>query len=618
MTLPNRWFLFSSLLCAALACLVFLPGLPGGFVFDDGFSIVENPWIQLESLAPSAIIVAAFSPEPGGYTRVLPTLSFALDYFRGNGLDPQTFKTTNIAIHALTTLLLAFFLRNMLLIAGTDAKRTNWLAPTLALAWAVHPLQVSSVLYVVQRMQTMSTLFLLLALLAYLKARQAQMAGNSGRTGWMATGLLWALALACKEDAALLPAYTLALEVTLLHFAAADPQLAQKLRRGYAVVAMLGIAFFLFVVVPHYWSWEPYSGRNFSSYERLLSQARVLCMYLWEILLPLPSHMPFYYDWYQPSRGLLQPWTTLTSLIFLVALLATAWHLRHRRPIFAFGIFLFFAGHFITSNVVGLELAYEHRNHLPLIGIILAVADILTMAADRLKLASTPRIIVCTGLLAALASTAAVRAHSWQSDLSLALTSTELAPASARAWNALCVVYFNAGGGLTHGNPNLEKAAEACGKAATLDVQSVAGLANVLTYRTLSGTVTEADWDLYLTRLKSAPLKVENANSVWVLVNNVRRGVHLDERKLLDAIAIASSRGFFGPIEFASIGYFILGNTRQPEQAYHYFSLAVQWSQNPSFKAGLIEGLRKEGHSAWADQLSQQLRHQGASEPRNQ
>ena len=47
----------------------------------------------------------------------------------------------------------------------------------------MHPLQVSSVLYVVQRMQTMATLFLVLALLAYLKARLAQIEGRAGRNG---------------------------------------------------------------------------------------------------------------------------------------------------------------------------------------------------------------------------------------------------------------------------------------------------------------------------------------------------------------------------------------------------------------------------------------------------
>ena len=603
MTLNSRGFLLFFFLAATLACLPFLLGLPGAFVFDDGFNIVENPWIHLDSLNPSAIAEAAFSPEPGGHTRVIPTLSFALDYFRSGGLDPLTFKTTNIAIHGATAFVLALFFRRLLLLSYTDRKRAAWLSAVMAAAWAMHPLQVSSVLYVVQRMQTMSTLFLLLALLSYLKGRQAQIAGDSGRTHWMATGLLWMLAVACKEDAALLPAYTLALELTALRFEAADPALARKLRRGYAVATALGVAVYLLIVVPHYWAWGSYRGRDFSSYERLISQARILCMYLWQMVLPLPSHMPFYYDGYLPSRSLFQPWTTLPALLFHGALLATAWRLRHRRPLFSLGIFVFFAGHFVTSNVMGLELAFEHRNHLPLVGIVLAVADLFGLVANRRHLTAVQRVVAASTLLVVLAGTTAVRAHSWRSELSLALTSAKLAPTSARAWNDLCVARFNAGGGLTRQNPNLQQAANACGRAAELNKQSVVGLVNVLTYKSLLGTATDGDWNLYLTRLKTAPLKTENANSIWVLVNNAHRGVRLDENKLLDAIAIASNRRFFGPVEFASIGYFILGNTQQPERAYPYFSLAVQWSQNPSFTAQLIEDLRREGHPDWASQL---------------
>src|SRR5690606_12883695 len=100
-----------------------------------------------------------------------------------------------------TTLALAVLLRNLLLMAGVAQPRARWAALALALAWAIHPLQVSSVLYVVQRLQTMATLLLVLALLSYLSARRAQMDGKSGRTGWMLTGLLWVLALSCKEDA---------------------------------------------------------------------------------------------------------------------------------------------------------------------------------------------------------------------------------------------------------------------------------------------------------------------------------------------------------------------------------------------------------------------------------
>lgn len=603
MTQPHRGFLLTSVLCAALACLVLLPGLPGGFVFDDGFNIVENREIRLQSLEPAAVMDAASSAQLGGKTRVFPTLTFALDYFRGNGLDPATFKSTNIAIHALTTFILAWFFRSLLLVANIRPVRARWMALAMALAWAVHPLQVSSVLYVVQRMQTMATMFIVLALWSYLKARKSQMEGRSGRTGFMLTVLLWAVAFGCKEDAVLLPAYMLALELTVLRFRAADLGLARNLKRGYVFMTMLGAAAFLLMIVPHYWSWDAYPIRNFSSYERLLTQPRMLSMYLWEILLPLPSHMPFYYDWVQPSRGLLHPWTTLPSVFLLLVVLASAWHLRHRRPVLAFGVFLFFSGHFVTSNVIGLELAFEHRNHLPLIGVVLAVGDLLALAMDRFQIRAGYRMTVCLLLFIVLGSATIVRARSWDSDLELARTSTQLAPESARAWNALCVAYFEHGGGPKSDNPNLDKAIAACGKAAELSSDSIVSLTNVLVFKTLRGSVTEADWNRHLDHLRHVPMKTENAFSIWILINNARNGVPLEESRLLEAIDIINHRAPFEPIQSAAVGYFILGHTPQPDRAYPYFAHAVQTASDPTFAMGLIEDLRKEGRADWGDKL---------------
>lgn len=603
MTLQNRGFLLLSLLCAALACLPLLPGLPGGFVFDDVPNIVENSGVQLESLSPPAVLDAAFSNQPGGHTRILPTLTFALDFYRTNGFDPATFKLTNIGIHALTTLALAWLLCELLLVAGTLPARARWIALALALAWAVHPLQVSSVLYVVQRMQTMATLFLVLALLSYLKARQAQIAGNSGRTAWMLTGLLWVLAIACKEDAALLPMYMLALELTVLRFRAHTSELSRKLKRGYMLLTIAGAAAYIFVFVPHYWSWDSHSARNFSSAERLLTQGRVLCMYLWEILLPLPSHMTFYYDWMQPSRGLLQPWTTVLSLGLLLALLRLAWHLRHRRPLFALGIFIFFAGHFITSNVITLELAFEHRNHFPLIGIVLAVGDLLVLAATRLSVRSMTSAASCTVLLVVLASTTAVRAHSWNSSLAVAQTSTKVAPTSARAWNSLCLTWFELGGGTKHNNTNLSKAIAACGKAADVDKNSIVGLTNVIAFKTIQGTITAEDWDYYLNRLQQVPMTAENSSAIWVILNKVRDGMPVDGSRVFEAIEITNHRRPFRTIESAAIGYFIFGHTQQPNKAYPYFAHAVQSAKDPAFSQSIIDDLRKEGRDDWANQL---------------
>jgi len=603
MKLPQRGSILLNLVCATIAAAVFLPGLPGDFVFDDIYNIVQNTGIQLQSISPGALLEAAFGMQFGGATRVVPTLTFALDYFRGGGLDPATFKATNIAIHALTTLVLAWFLRDLLRVAGIAEARARWTSLVLALAWALHPLQVSSVLYVVQRMQTLATLFVLLALWAYLRARLAQIEGRPGRTGWMLTALLWAVALACKEDAILLPAYLLTLELTVLRFDAADAGLARRLRRGYALAVLAASALYLFVVVPHYWESGNYYNRDFTTLERLLSQARVLCLYLWQILVPLPAQMPFYYDWLQPSRGLLQPWTTLPALLLLAGLLGVAWRLRHRRPLFALGVFLFFAGHFVASNVIGLELAFEHRNHFPLIGAVLAIGDLLALLASRLRATMKVAALSALALLLGLGAGTANRAHDWRSGLSLAIASTQLAPTSTRAWNSLCVIQFELGGGNKPDNPNLDIAINSCIRAAEVDPSSVKPWVNVIAFKSYRNEVNDSDWIRLLQSIEKTTMTPDNAAAIWVILNRVRDGAKLDTGRILQAIEMINKRVKPRPIESAAFGYFILGNTSKPERAYAYFAQAVRTTTDPAFATSLAEDLRKEGKPDWADRL---------------
>src|SRR5690606_31569434 len=120
---------------------------PGEFVFDDIPNIVNNESIKLTRLDPASLLDVIATPQVSGSMRGLPTLTFALDYWRAGGADPATFKTTNIALHVLTTFALAWFFRSLLLLVGTTRRKAFWLAPAMALAWAAHPLQVSSVLY---------------------------------------------------------------------------------------------------------------------------------------------------------------------------------------------------------------------------------------------------------------------------------------------------------------------------------------------------------------------------------------------------------------------------------------------------------------------------------------
>lgn len=571
----NPRLLLASLIVILLAGLLFLPGLPGEFLFDDYQNIVNNSSVQLRQLSLGHLLDVAFAPQPTGSTRMLPTLTFAIDHWRAGGMDAATFKTTNILIHALTAGLLAWLFRSLLLVAGSAEARARWLAPALALAWAAHPLQVSAVLYVVQRMQTLGTLFLVVALLGYVQARRAQIAGREGSLGFLMAILAWLLAMGCKEDSLLFPAYTLALELTLLRFAATEPREARLLRRGYAIAAIAGAAVFLLIVVPHYWSANAYPGRDFSSAERLLTQARVLCLYLWQIVVPLPSHMPFYYDWLQPSRGLLQPWTTLPALALLMALLMAGWWQRKQRPLFALGVLWFFAAHFMTSNVIGLELAYEHRNHFALVGAVLAIGSLLMEAGQRLSLRPTLQGAMLALVLAGLAGATLQRAHDWRDNRHLSQAAAAAAPGSARAWIQLCASELEAGGGPVPGNPRLDQAIAACSQGAAHVPHSLNSPALLIVLKTLRGDITPADWDRFRQRMRTASKSWDNYRAPSLLIYNAENGVKLDSQELLAVFATQDQTTDLQPRELAGIGTFILVHLKQPDRAMPYFLKAI-------------------------------------------
>lgn len=597
-------FVLSSMLVAVIAALLYLPGLPGEFVFDDFPNIVNNPGIALERLDARSLLQMLATSQPSGYLRTLPNLTFALDYWRGGGADAATFKTTNILIHAVTALSLAWLFRSILLAAGLSHARARGCALLLALGWAAHPLLVSSVLYAVQRLQTLGTLFLILALLSYVHARRAQMAGTSGRTGMLGAVLLWALALSCKEDSLMLPAYALALELTVLRFETADPRLSRRLKLAYAVATALGAATYLFIAIPHHWTWIAYEGRDFSTPERLLTQARMLCLYLWQIVLPLPSHMPFHYDWVEPSRNLLKPWSTLASLVFLIGLLAAAVLQRRARPLVSLGIFIFFAAHFPTSNVVGLELAYEHRNHFALTGVVLAVGCLLAEAARMLRLNRILQVSACAALLALLGTATAMRAKSWSSNLEFAQSITQSAPHSGRAWIQLCAEQYTLGGGATRMNTRLDEAITACENGSRLAPGTLNSPALLLVLKQLRGDLTAEDWAEFRQRIRTAPNNWDNRRAPWLLIYNFRKGVPLDTNEMSKVFQTQDQTQQLKPAELTAIADFFMTELDRPQAAMPYFAKAI--ARSPPYSTlplDIANRLRAGGRTDLADQV---------------
>ncbi len=602
-------FLLLALMSAVVAGACLVPGLSGGFIFDDRENITQNAALYVSELGGENLLYAAYSFQPGGGTRALSMLSFALDYWRG-GMDASVFKTTNLVIHGLTTLALALFLRRLLQLAQWPPQRVVAGALVLATLWALHPLQVSSVLYVVQRMQTLVTLFMVLALWAYLSMRQAQMAGLRSRQYGVLVGLFWVLGFASKEDAALFPLYALALELTVLRFAAASPRLAAFWRRGYLLMAVAGVATYVLVVVPHYWHWDAYPGREFSSYERLLTQGRVLVMYLGQILLPLPSRLPFFYDDLTISRGVLQPVTTLPALLLLVVLLVWAWQWRQRRPLFALGVLLFFSGHFLTSNVLNLEMAFEHRNQLPLVGVLLAVADLCVAAWQRLSLRPQLGAALVAMLLLAAGTGTAWRAHIWGEPLRFATETLRLLPQSERAWLLLGGTLADRSG-FKAGNSWLDRAIATNERGAEI-TRSVVMLSNIVIYKTIRGDVTPEDWGRLWTRLSQVPMNPQNKKAAFAMLENAENGLPLDEDGVVETLEVVVDRTDFTSNQYLRMAAYIHNRTQQQEKALPFLRRAVMIAppDDPEI-IDVFNQLTRAGQEGWVRKLRQIERAKG-------
>lgn len=369
------------LLVGALAVAIYWTGLHGAFFFDDATSIVLPEGVHLETLTLESIRQALASGYSGPFGRPVAQLSFALNHYF-SGLDPFAFKATNLAIHFACGILVFGLSLRLLAAARPQAKHLHILIASGVVAglWLLHPIQLLPVLHVVQRMTSLSAVFLLAALLLHICGRE-----RTGRAGaamlLLAWAVLWPLSILSKETGLLFPVFVLAWELVVQRAASGG---LDRFARGYAAlsgVAALVVLAYLCTPYAH-WLWSGYDMRPFTLLERLLTEGRVLWFYLGLVVAPRLDELGLYHDDIAFSSGLFMPWTTTFSLLGLFVLVGLAWRWRERALIVAFGLAWFLIGHAMESTFLPLELAHEHRNYLPLFGILLAAGWALLLALE--------------------------------------------------------------------------------------------------------------------------------------------------------------------------------------------------------------------------------------------
>jgi hypothetical protein len=433
-----RWLVLW-LATLAVTIAIYWPGLHGDFLFDDNPHIVKNALVQIGSFAPQDLW-QAWNSSPFSFpgSRPLAMLTFGLNH-AASGLDPFVFKATNLALHLLTGALVYFVCVRLGLLFQTlrggtfdeeCVKLWGWLATTI---WLVHPLNLSPVLLSVQRMTILSTAFVLLGLLTYLVGRRRLVDGNRTGFAWVAVSPLFAgVGLLAKENAILLPALLLVTEWTLFRFAGLDGRSRRLLKAFFWLTVAVPLVVLVWYVIQHP-GYLGYGSRPFSLEERLLTQARALWFYVRLLFVPDISALGLFHDDFSISRGLLAPWTTLPALLGLGLTAIAAVTLRARLPLFSFAVLFFLVGHAMESSIIPLELVYEHRNYLPMLGPLFALAYVPSIGAASLPISRGIVVLLVGATILALAATTAIRAYDWSGFGRLVLAEVEHHPDSTRA-----------------------------------------------------------------------------------------------------------------------------------------------------------------------------------------
>ena len=426
------------LLALGVAFLLYLPGLSGPFVFDDIPNIVKNPSVLVEQWSAAALweAAASYGSPDNLWQRPLSLLSFAGNHILA-GLSPWWFKLTNLFLHLGNGLLLYALLSLWLraTVQGQDTPNAaRWLALLVTAAWLFHPLNLTSVLYVVQRMTALATFFTLGGLCLYAWGRWRVIENRRGGFPILWLGLIGGTGLGglAKENAVLLPILAFLSEWLLFRFRVAHSWQRRRLVWTFVLLlvlpAVLGLSV-LFAELGRFLG--GYANRPFTLEERLLTEGRVLWFYIRLLIVPSGSLLSLFHDDFPLSTGWLNPWTTAPAMLALARLLLLALLGRKRQPLMAFGLLFFLAGQSLESTFLPLELVHEHRNYLPGIGILLVLHAGLWSWKARWR--GLPLGLLLAGLLLAHgAALTALRASLWANEFEWTLVNVFRHPLSAR------------------------------------------------------------------------------------------------------------------------------------------------------------------------------------------
>ncbi len=411
------------LFMAVLTFIVYSNTFNAPFVLDDYVLITNNPHVRLTDLTMEGLMRSGFNSTSA---RPFAMISFAFNYYF-HTYKLMGYHLVNIFIHITTGILFYFLIKttlsefkaqsSKLKAKNLEAQQQSTLNPTFiaffaALIWLVHPVQIQSVTYIIQRMNSMAAMFYVLSLLLYAKGRivhiqevnNSQLATHNSqpvanlrfhmRSTLCYTGSLFAgiVALGSKEIAATLPFFILLYEWYFF-----QKMSVNWLRRHFLLFTGICILFLLMAFI--YFGGNPikeilsgYHSSVLTLNQRVFTEIRVVIFYISLLLFPHPARLNLDHD-FPLSHSLIEPITTLISFGGIVFLFLFALNIAKKERLISFCILWFLGNLVIESSVIGIEIIYEHRIYLPSMFIILMTVIFVNRYVKRTWLKST---LLCT------------------------------------------------------------------------------------------------------------------------------------------------------------------------------------------------------------------------------
>lgn len=384
--------------------------LTGGFQFDD-YNVIVNE-AQVHSWAN-------WYASLGNGIRPLLKLSYTANWTMGLGV--LGFHITNLLIHLANAYLV--YRLSQLFVQQQSRSAALHHAPLLtALLFAVHPIHTEAVSYISGRSASLMTLFYLAALLSYVIGRMQ----HKPLFAYVATPILFVLALAVKETAVTLP---LAL---LLWEASCGGRWRFEFKPQWTSWLLLFIAAVFFLFDDNYLSQIERSAQLNGLQGNLATQLTGFIYLLQQFVLPLWQNI-------DPDLPLLHELAEaifpLTITIVLLGLMIACWR---GRPWISFALGWMML-HLIPLYILlpRIDIANERHLYLAAWPLLLALAIELTLFLDGKRWR-----FVAAGLLTACVVLTVSRNQVYQNEVALWEDTVVKSPSKARAHNNLGYAYL--------------------------------------------------------------------------------------------------------------------------------------------------------------------------------